>query len=291
MPQVTPFSPKFTLNLGGKLLDLSRPVVMGILNVTPDSFFADSRVPTVERALRQAEQMHREGATLLDIGGYSTRPGAADVTVAEELDRILPVIERLRQEWGSEVLISIDTFRTSVAEAAVRAGAVMVNDVSGGNLDAAMYETVARLRVPYVLMHSRGNPQTMQGLAQYADLVLEVVDELRSKVAALRALGVADIVIDPGLGFAKTAAHNFELLRRLEALRVFDLPLLVGVSRKSMIWKTLQVPPSEALNGTTALNAIALWQGAAILRVHDVRPAVETIKLMERLMYEGTNID
>lgn len=291
MPQVTPFSPKFTLNLGGKLLDLSRPVVMGILNVTPDSFFADSRVPTVERALRQAEQMHREGATLLDIGGYSTRPGAADVTVAEELDRILPVIERLKQEWGSEVLISIDTFRTSVAEAAVRAGAVMVNDVSGGNLDAAMYETVARLRVPYVLMHSRGNPQTMQGLAQYADLVLEVVDELRSKVAALRALGVADIVIDPGLGFAKTAAHNFELLRRLEALRVFDLPLLVGVSRKSMIWKTLQVPPSEALNGTTALNAIALWQGAAILRVHDVRPAVETIKLMERLMYEGTNID
>ena len=291
MPQVTPFSPKFTLNLGGKLLDLSRPVVMGILNVTPDSFFADSRVPTVERALRQAEQMHREGATLLDIGGYSTRPGAADVPVAEELDRILPVIERLRQEWGSEVLMSIDTFRTSVAEAAVRAGAVMVNDVSGGNLDAAMYETVARLRVPYVLMHSRGNPQTMQGLAQYADLVLEVVDELRSKVAALRALGVADIVIDPGLGFAKTAAHNFELLRRLEALRVFDLPLLVGVSRKSMIWKTLQVPPSEALNGTTALNAIALWQGAAILRVHDVRPAVETIKLMERLMYEGTNID
>jgi dihydropteroate synthase len=291
MPQVTPFSPKFTLNLGGKLLDLSRPVVMGILNVTPDSFFADSRVPTVERALRQAEQMHREGATLLDIGGYSTRPGAADVPVAEELDRILPVIERLRQEWGSEVLISIDTFRASVAEAAVRAGAVMVNDVSGGNLDAAMYETVARLRVPYVLMHSRGNPQTMQGLAQYTDLVLEVVDELRSKVAALRALGVADIVIDPGLGFAKTAAHNFELLRRLEALRVFDLPLLVGVSRKSMIWKTLQVPPSEALNGTTALNAIALWQGAAILRVHDVRPAVETIKLMERLMYEGTSTD
>jgi dihydropteroate synthase len=291
MPQVTPFSPKFTLNLGGKLLDLSRPVVMGILNVTPDSFFADSRVPTVERALRQAEQMHREGATLLDIGGYSTRPGAADVPVAEELDRILPVIERLRQEWGSEVLISIDTFRASVAEAAVRAGAVMVNDVSGGGLDAAMYETVARLRVPYVLMHSRGNPQTMQGLAQYTDLVLEIVDELRSKVAALRALGVADIVIDPGLGFAKTAAHNFELLRRLEALRVFDLPLLVGVSRKSMIWKTLQVPPSEALNGTTALNAIALWQGAAILRVHDVRPAVETIKLMERLMYEGTSTD
>lgn len=286
MPQVTPFSQNFTLNLGGKLLDLSRPVVMGILNVTPDSFYADSRVPTIERALRQADQMLSEGATLLDIGGYSTRPGAADISVSEELDRVLPVVERLRQEW-SEVLLSIDTFRAEVATAAVRAGAVMVNDVSGGNLDEGMLEAVAGLRVPYVLMHSRGNPQTMQGLTQYDDLLLEIIDELRPKVAQLRALGVADVVIDPGLGFAKTAAQNFELLRRLEALRVFGLPLLVGVSRKSMIWKTLQVPPSEALNGTTALNAMALWQGASILRVHDVRPAVETITLIERLKYEG----
>ncbi|RAJ92621.1 dihydropteroate synthase [Larkinella arboricola] len=275
MPKVT----KKTLNLRGNVLDLTTPVVMGILNSTTDSFFAGSRLPSVDQAVERAAAMQSEGALLIDIGGYSTRPGAADISPQEEADRVLPVIEALTRAIPA-VWISVDTFRASVARQAVEAGAVLVNDVSGGTLDARMFETVARLRVPYVLMHMRGTPQTMAQHSHYRDLVPDVLGELQEQLTQLRALGQADVLIDPGFGFAKTPRQNFQLLNQLEAFQTFDAPLLVGLSRKSTIWRTLNVQPEEALNGTTVLNTLALAKGADILRVHDVREAVEAIKLV-----------
>lgn len=283
MPKVT----KKTLNCRGKLVDLTTPVVMGILNSTPDSFFAGSRISqhdSTAQAVITAQNMLAEGATFLDIGGYSTRPGAAEVSPAEEADRILPIIEAIMSQLPA-ALISVDTFRASVARQAVNAGAVLINDISGGLLDSAMFGTVAELGVPYVLMHMRGNPQTMQSLATYANLTTDVIDELASQLATLRALGQKDVLLDPGFGFAKTPAQNFELLSQLEAFQVFEEPLLVGLSRKTTIWKTLNISPDEALNGTTVLNTVALLKGASILRVHDVREATEAIKLTQKLTF------
>lgn len=272
-----------SINVKGRLIDFSTPKVMGILNVTPDSFFAKSRFITGnDSIMAKAGEMMEQGATIIDIGGYSTRPHATDISIAEELDRVLPVIEAINKDFP-ESIISIDTFRNEVARAAIKAGAAIINDISGGNLDDKMFETVAELQVPYILMHSRGNPETMSQLNDYQSLTLDVITELQEKIAQLRALAVKDIIIDPGFGFAKNAKQGFELLRNLEALKIMDLLLLVGISRKSMIWRTLNISANEALNGTTALNMFALMQGANILRVHDVKEAVETIRLFEEL--------
>ena len=277
----TVFYRKSTLNAGGKIVSLASPVVMGILNITPDSFFDGGRYTALGAFLARAETMLQEGATILDIGGYSSRPGATDISPDEEVKRVIPAIKAVRQAFP-HCLISIDTFRAQVAEEAVNAGANIINDISGGELDADMFETVGRLKVPYILMHMRGTPQTMNRLTEYEDIVLDLVTFFEQKTAALRALGVADIILDPGFGFAKTIDQNYEVLRRLDDLKVMGLPLLVGLSRKSMTYKMLEVPAAEALAGTIALNTIALMHGANILRVHDVKEAVQTIKLFKR---------
>ena len=261
---------------------------MGILNLTPDSFYTGSRTPA-DAVVVTAEKMLTDGATFLDVGGYSTRPGATDISPAEETDRVLPAIEAILKSFPA-ALISIDTFRASVARQAVEAGACLINDVSGGTLDPAMFSTVANLyqaglAVPYVLMHLRGTPQTMQALTTYTDLVPDVIDELAVPLATLRSLGVADVILDPGFGFAKTPAQNFLLLNKLPAFSLFDAPILVGLSRKSTIWKTLKITANEALNGTTVLNTTALIKGASILRVHDVQEAAETIKLAQHVSF------
>ncbi len=282
MPEITAFRPKTTLNVRGTLVDLRTPAVMGILNATPDSFYAESRAQAEDELLAKADQMLAEGATFLDVGGYSTRPGAPDVSEAEETERVLAALESLHRQFP-EALLSVDTFRASVAEKAVEAGAGLVNDVAGGSLDPAMFATVARLGVPYVLMHLRGTPQTMISLAHYENVTLEVIAELSENMAQLRALGVNDLILDPGFGFAKTPAHNDQLLRELPAFRLFELPLLVGLSRKSGIWRRLGITPAEALNGSTVLHTAALLGGASILRVHDVKEVVEAVKLVNYL--------
>lgn len=274
---------KKTLNIAGKLLDLSTPQVMGILNVTPDSFFSGSRVLQIEDAYKKADKMLSEGASMLDIGGHSTRPGADAVSEEEELNRVLPVVEMLRKRFP-EAIISIDTFRASVARKSIEAGAHIINDIAGGNLDPLMFETVAELNVPYILMHSRGTPQTMKELNQYDDLVTDVLRELQAKIYQLRQLGVKDIVADMGFGFAKNADQNYVLLRELRAFEALEVPLLVGVSRKSMIWRKLEITPEQSLNATTALNMVALLNGANILRVHDVKEAIEVVKLIRLLL-------
>ncbi|GAA4392382.1 dihydropteroate synthase [Hymenobacter koreensis] len=270
----------------GRVLDLSQPRVMGILNLTPDSFFAGSRVPDESALLRQAEQMLQAGAAVLDVGGYSSRPGADDIPVDEELRRVLPAVEALRKHFP-EAFLSIDTFRANVAEQAVQAGADMINDIGGGELDEAMFATVARLRVPYVLMHMRGTPQTMTQHTTYThDLLLELTRYFRDRLTALQALWPsACVVLDPGIGFAKTPQQGYEILRRLQELRtVLDLPLLVGVSRKSLVWKPLGLTPEAALPGTVALNTLAVLGGASLLRVHDVAEAQQTVQLVQHVI-------
>lgn len=269
---------KKTLNIRGTLLDLSTPVVMGIMNITPDSFYSGSRVASSDQIVEKAGQMISEGAGILDIGGYSTRPGAHEVSAQEEGDRIESAVEPLAK-YFPDLIISVDTFRAEVAERGVGKGAHIINDVAGGTLDDAMFEAVARMRVPYVLMHMRGTPQTMNQLTAYERLVPDILRDLRQKVAVLQSKGVADLIIDPGFGFAKNIAQNFELMRELEQFKLLGYPLLVGISRKTTIYKTLQISPEEALNGTTVLNTLALERGASILRVHDVKPAVEAVKL------------
>jgi dihydropteroate synthase len=273
------FYTKNTLNLGGHLLDLAQPAVMGILNVTPDSFHDGGRYKTVDKALAQAEGLLAQGAALIDVGGYSTRPGAPDVTLAEELARVVPVIKALVKKWPG-ILVSVDTFRAEVARRAVEVGAGLVNDISGGQLDPAMWPTVAELKVGYVLMHTRGTPQTMTQLTHYEDILSELLHYFQSAIAQLQALGCCDIVVDPGLGFAKTAEQSHFLLHHLHYFKLLHQPVLVGLSRKSMIYKKLGGTPETALNGTTALHAVAVRQGAAILRAHDVREAAEVIKLL-----------
>lgn len=274
--------PRLSLNCRGQLLSLDQPVVMGILNVTPDSFFDGGRYNSETDALRQVERMLEEGAAIIDIGGMSSRPGAALIAVEEELRRVLPPIEAIATAFP-DAIISIDTVRAQVAHAAVAAGASIVNDISAAAFDEAMYPTVAELEVPYVLMHMQGSPKTMQLKPDYDDVVREVLDFFIAEIGKLRALGVKDIVLDPGFGFGKAVEHNYQLLKRMHVFGITELPLLAGLSRKSMINKVLKTKPAQALNGTTALNMVALQQGAKILRVHDVRPAVETVKLWQQL--------
>jgi dihydropteroate synthase len=273
---------KVTLNSKGKLIDLSAPAVMAILNITPDSFYGNSRISNIDGALKTTEKFINEGAKFIDIGAYSSRPGAADVSEDKELKRLIPIVEAIVKEFP-ETLISIDTFRAKVAEESINAGAHLINDISSGNLDSVMFETVAKLQVPYVMMHMKGTPQNMQQDPTYENVTLEVSNYFSEKIAALKKLGVKDIIIDPGFGFAKTISHNYEVLQQLQIFSIFELPILVGFSRKSMITKVLNNKSADALNGTSILNTAALLKGASILRVHDVKEAIECIKLTERI--------
>lgn len=263
---------------------MEQPLVMGILNITPDSFYEGSRVTDAgsEELVSRAGHLLGHGASIIDIGGYSTRPGAREISAAEELERVIPAIVSVKRHFP-EAIISVDTFRAEVARAAVRAGAHIINDVSGGNLDPEMFEAVAELKVPYVLMHMRGTPRTMNTLTDYRSFPADVIRELQEKLVKLRELGAADIIIDPGFGFAKTPTQNFALLSTLPLFHQLECPLLVGVSRKSTIYKTLGISPEEALNGTTVLNTIALMKGAHILRVHDAAEARQAVILTEQV--------
>ena len=273
----------YTINAGGRLLDLQTPVVMGILNATPDSFYAGSRTQTEAEIAARVHQIVDEGAGIIDVGAYSSRPGADDVPAEEEARRLRHALGIVRRE-APDAIISVDTFRADVAKMCVEeGGAHIINDISGGTLDKNMFRTVARLRVPYILMHIQGEPHTMQQAPHYDNLEQEVFLFLSQRVDQLRQLGVADIILDPGFGFGKTLAHNYELMNCLEDFREFDLPLLVGISRKTMIYKLLGTTPAEALGGTITLNTIALMKGAHILRVHDVRAAVETVRIVETM--------
>ena len=272
-----------TLNIRGRLVDLSTPKVMGIVNVTPDSFYSGSRVSGREALERRILQLREEGADIVDLGGYSSRPGADDVSPEEEYSRLAGGLEIVKELWP-EVPVSIDTFRASVARRCVEEwGADIINDIGGGTLDPEMWHTVADLRVAYVLMHMRGTPSTMSSLTDYEDVTAEVITDLSRKVYELRGLGVCDIIIDPGFGFAKTVDQNFRLLDELQEFCRMGMPVLAGMSRKTMIWKTLGVTPEESLPGTIALNAIALREGASILRVHDVKAAREVVMLHEAM--------
>ena len=272
-----------TLCLSGKLLTLERPIVMGIVNVTPDSFFAGSRIDG-ERALRtRLDELIREGAAIADLGAYSSRPGADEVSLEEEMKRLRPALQLLRDEYPT-LPVSVDTFRSEVAQMAVEEyGVAIINDISGGGLDPEMYRTVSRLQIPYILMHMKGDPQTMQSLTDYTDITLEVLDYFIKRIGQLLDLGLHDIILDPGFGFSKTTEQNYELLAHLDTLtQTLRQPLLVGLSRKSMIYRPLGCTPEEALGGTTFLHALALERGAKILRVHDVCPAAEAITLYEQ---------
>lgn len=270
------------INVRGRLLDLSEPRVMGILNVTTDSFYDGGKFTHTAAILRQARKMIQEGADILDIGGQSTRPGARHVSEKSELRRVLPAVKSILDKFP-EVVLSVDTWYSEVAGRCVEAGAAMVNDVSAGRVDTSMYRTVAQLKVPYVLMHMKGIPGTMQANPRYRDVAKEVSAFLIKEVARLRKLGVMDIVVDPGFGFGKTVDHNFQLLKNLAQLKLTGCPILAGLSRKSIIYKTLDIKSKDALNGTTALNMIALMNGASILRVHDAKEAKEAIKLFIKL--------
>lgn len=273
---------KKTLNINGRLFDLSTPKIMGILNATPDSFYDKSRVSNNKKTLEATiNKMVADGVDILDIGGYSTRPGADDISPTEEIRRVLPVI-KLAKSLHPNVLISVDTFRSQVAEAAVSEGASIVNDISGGTLDKKMPLAVANLKVPYILMHNRGTPKGMQAQAIYQNVVTDVLTELQQRVLLFEEKGVKDIIIDLGFGFAKTVDHNFALLNSLEFFQSLNRPILVGISRKSMIYKTSGNLPQDALNGTTALHMLALLKGANLLRVHDVKEAKETVTLFEK---------
>jgi dihydropteroate synthase len=271
------------INARGTLLDLKIPKVMGILNITPDSFYKGSRYNSAEEIVEAAETMLNEGADILDVGGYSSRPGASHISEQEEERRVLNAIKLIAREFPGAV-ISVDTFRSEIAREAVQgAGAAIINDISGGQADKEMLRTVEELNVPYIMMHMKGDPSTMQKNPVYDDIVADILKYFAEKIYDLRSAGVKDIIIDPGFGFGKTADHNFELLSRLNDLRVTGLPLMVGISRKSMVWKTLEITADEALNGTTVLNAVALLKGADFLRVHDVKEAVQAVRLISKL--------
>ncbi|WP_418511778.1 dihydropteroate synthase [Corallibacter sp.] len=271
-----------TINCKGKLIDLSTPKVMGILNLTPDSFFDGGQYKSEKSITEQVALMLEEGATFIDIGAYSSRPNADFVSEADELKRLLPVITLLTKTFP-DICISIDTFRSEVAKQAIHAGAAIINDISAGQLDNKMLETVAKLQVPYIMMHMRGTPKTMQQLTSYNNLTKDILFYFSEKITEAKALGIIDIIVDPGFGFAKTREQNFELLNNLELFKHIEKPLLAGVSRKSMIYKTLNITPKEALNGTTVINTMALQKGASILRVHDVKEAMECVKLFSEL--------
>lgn len=272
-----------TINIKGQLLSLDEPQVMGILNVTPDSFYAGSRKQTEAAIIDRIEMILREGASIIDVGGYSSRPDAAEVSETEEMQRLEMALQPLLQHYP-DVVVSVDTFRSSVARQCVeKYGVAMINDISGGELDERMFDTVAQLRVPYIMMHMRGTPQTMQQQTDYEDVTADLLKYFSQKLERLFRLGVNDVILDPGFGFSKTLTQNYELMQHLGDFRIFGLPLLVGVSRKSMIYKLLETTPEESLNGTTVLHTYALLQGADILRVHDVRAAKEAIRIVQQL--------
>lgn len=271
-----------TINCKGQLIDISSPKVMGILNITPDSFYDGGKHKLEKNILNHVKQMLLEGATFIDVGAYSSKPNANHVSEDEELLRILPIVKSILKEFPN-ALLSIDTFRSQVAKVCIEHGATLINDISAGMLDKNMLQTVADLHVPYVMMHMRGTPQTMQQQTTYDNLVKDILFYFSERIATARALGIIDFIVDPGFGFAKTVKQNYELLNQLERFDILELPLLVGISRKSMIYKTLETSPQEALNGTSVLNTIALQKGANILRVHDVKEAMECIKLVQSL--------
>lgn len=271
------------INVRGNLIDLSVPKVMGIINVTPDSFYKQSRVTTEDEIIGAASRMIQEGADFLDVGGYSSRPGAENIPHEEERSRVINAIRLINGEFP-EAVISVDTFRSDIAlEAVLEYGAGLINDISGGEADGRMFNVVDRLRVPYIMMHMQGEPGTMQKNPVYDDVVADILKWFGERIVRLQTMGVTDIIIDPGFGFGKNADHNFELLRHLNDFAITGMPMLVGLSRKSMIWKSLETDAGEALNGTTVLNTIALLNGADILRVHDVKEAVQAVKLVEKI--------
>lgn len=272
-----------TMNIRGQLVDLACPLVMGILNVTPDSFYAGSRCIDTDAIRRRVRTIRNEGASMLDLGGYSSRPGADDVSPAEEWQRLKPAIEIVREEWP-EAIVSVDTFRADVARRAVEAGVDIINDISGGNMDPEMFPTVADLHVPYILMHMQGTPKDMQQAPSYTDVMTEVFRSLGERVEQLHELGVSDVILDPGFGFGKTLEQNYVMMSRLKEFSLLGCPILVGVSRKSMIYRLLGTTPEQALNGTTVLNTMALMNGANILRVHDVREAVEAVNIYRKCL-------
>jgi dihydropteroate synthase len=272
------------INIAGKLLDLNTPKVMGILNITPDSFYSGSRFDTDLKITSAAVKMLDDGADILDVGGYSSRPGASDISRIEEGRRVHRAIKLIKRELPKSV-ISVDTFRADIAkEAILECGADIINDISGGDADKKMFSVVGQLNVPYIMMNMKGDPRTMQENPVYDDVVADILKWFGDRIFRLQSEGVKDIIIDPGFGFGKTIDHNFELMRRLKDMSITGLPLLIGVSRKSMVWKTLKISPEEALNGTTALHSLAIFMGADILRVHDVKEAVQTIQLVSRVL-------
>ena len=271
-----------TINCKGLLVDLSTPLVMGILNVTPNSFFDGGKYKNETEILSQVEKMLLDGATFIDVGAYSSKPNAEFVSEQEEISRIVPVVNLVLKHFP-ETIISIDTFRSEVASASIETGAAIINDIAAGSLDEKMFEIIAKHNVPYIMMHMRGNPQTMQKLTNYEDIVKEMLFYFSEKVAVARSFGINDLIIDPGFGFAKTIAQNYEVFQKMELFNMLELPLLVGVSRKSMIYKTLDTSIENALNGTTVLNTLALTKGAKILRVHDVKEAMECVTLFNKI--------
>jgi len=272
-----------TINCKGNLIDLSTPKVMGVLNITPDSFFDGGKYKNEEAILRQVEKMLKEGATFIDVGAYSSRPGADHVSEEEELSRIMPVMGLLLKEFP-QIIISVDTFRSRIAKEGIQHGAAIINDISGGNMDANMFNTVSELQVPYILMHMLGTPQNMQQNPVYKNVTKEIISFFAAQIFKLHQLKVNDVLIDVGFGFGKTIAHNFEILKNLELFKSLDAPILAGVSRKSMLYKTLDISAQEALNATTSANTIALLNGANILRVHDVKEAVEAVKIVKQVI-------
>ncbi len=272
-----------TINVNGKLMDLSTPQVMGILNITPDSFYAESRKQSETDIVARAQQITEEGASIIDIGAYSSRPGADDISAQEEMDRLRFALQLINKEQP-EAVLSVDTFRADVAKMCVEEyGVAIINDIAAGELDKAMFQTVAKLHVPYIIMHMKGNPRTMQNAPAYDDLMGEMMLYFSSKINQLHDLGVNDIIVDPGFGFSKTLEHNYHLMAHMEELHELGKPLLVGISRKSMIYRLLDTTPQEALNGTTMLNTIALQKGASILRVHDVKECAEVVKMYQKM--------
>jgi len=273
-----------TINCKGKLIDLSSPKIMGILNLTPDSFYDGGKYKNESEILSQVYMMLKNGATFIDVGAYSSRPNANHISETEELNRLLPIITLILKEFP-EILVSLDTFRSQVAKSGIEAGATLINDISAGMLDEQMLETVSKLQVPYIMMHMKGSPQTMQKQTNYENLLKDILFYFSERVSKARSFGIIDIIVDPGFGFAKTQEQNFEILNNLDLFNILDKPILVGLSRKSMIYKTLDSSAKEALNGTTVLNTIALQKNASILRVHDVKEAVECVKLVQQLKH------
>lgn len=271
-----------TINCKGQLIDLSVPKVMGILNATPNSFFDGGKYKSEHEIITQVEKMITDGATFIDIGAYSSKPSTDFVSEKEEIDRIIPVIELILKHFP-KTLLSIDTFRSEVAKASIESGAALINDISAGELDTKMFAIIAHYNVPYIMMHMRGNPQTMQNLTEYNDILKEMMFYFSEKVSLARSFGINDLILDPGFGFAKTTNQNFEVLNKMELFKLLDLPILAGVSRKSMIYKTLENTAQEALNGTTVINTISLTKGANILRVHDVKEAIECVTLFNKM--------